>query len=417
MIRIIMGTMGTRAIAAVLAFISWMLVANYLGAGPTGTISLIIFSVTLIQLLTNFTAGSGLVYYTPREGVSRLIVPAYVLTPILALAGVGILVVAGTVSESARIIPEGYTFEVTVLALVISFSTANNMFLLGLGRVKAYNLVTLLQASILVLSLILCFFVFRFYSLISFYLALLLSHFLSLLVSVWYLRPEIRRASLSGCRGIILQLFRFSSFVQAANVFQTLNYRLGLKFVDHFLGRAPVGILTIGLQLSEAVWILSRSISTVQYSRLSNEMKFDYSVRLTLTLVKISFVITLLPMILLAALPESFYMVFLPASFTGVRSVILSLAPGVVVLSVSIVLSSFFSAINKPYHNTVSSAAGLAITILAGLWLIPRFGLAGAGWMASASYLVITLYQFLVFCRISALRPGDFLPKKSDWQL
>lgn len=412
-----MGTMGTRAIAALLAFGSWMLAANILGAGPTGTISLIIFSVTLVQLLTNFTAGSGLVYYTPREGVFRLIIPAYVLTPILALAGVGILVVAGLVSESAGIIPDGYVGEVFALALVISFSAANNMFLLGLGKVKAYNLVILLQAVVLALVLVICFFVFRSFYLISFYMALLLSHFLAMLVSFWFLRQEIRKTSLSGGGGIIRKLFRFSSFVQAANVFQTLNYRMGLKFVDHFLGRASVGILTIGLQLSEAVWILSRSISTVQYSKLSNEMKFDYAVRLTLALVKISFIITLLPMAVLSLLPESFYMIFLPASFSGLRPVILSLAPGIVVLSVSMVLSSYFSAINKPYHNMISSAAGLVITVVAGLWLIPRYGLPGAGWMASASYMVVTSYQLLVFYRISGLRPKDFLPKKTDWQL
>lgn len=417
MIRIIMGTMGTRAIAALLAFVSWILAANYLGPGVTGTLSLIIFSVTLVQLLTNFTAGSGLVYFTPREGIFRLMLPAYVLTPILALAGVGILAAVGMVSESAGVIPVGYLGEVTILALVISFSAANNMFLLGLGKVNAFNLVTLLQAITLFLILILGFFTFRVFTLMTFYMALLLSHILSMVVSTWYLRPEIRRTSFSGGKGVIGQLLRFGTFVQAANIFQTLNYRLGLKFVDHFLGRAPVGILTIGLQLSEAVWLLSRSISTVQYSRLSNEMKFDYSVKLTLVLVKISFIITLLPMVMLVALPEEFYMLFLPVSFTGVRPVILSLSPGIVILSVSIVLSSFFSAINRPYHNMISSAAGLGVTIIAGLWLIPRYGLPGAGWMASASYLVITIYQFVVFYRISHLRPGDFLPKKSDWHL
>ena len=51
-----MGTIGTRAITAILAFTTWTLNAHYLGPEKVGTISLIIFSVTIIQLFTNFVA-------------------------------------------------------------------------------------------------------------------------------------------------------------------------------------------------------------------------------------------------------------------------------------------------------------------------------------------------------------------------
>jgi O-antigen/teichoic acid export membrane protein len=49
-----------------------------------------------------------------------------------------------------------------------------------------------------------------------------------------------------------------------------------------------------------------------------------------------------------------------------------------------------------------------------GLLLIPRFGFIGAGLSATLSYSFATLYQFIIFCRISRIRPGDFLLTKND---
>ena len=44
MFRKIIGTIGTRALTAVLAFITWTLNAHYLGPEQVGTISLVILA-------------------------------------------------------------------------------------------------------------------------------------------------------------------------------------------------------------------------------------------------------------------------------------------------------------------------------------------------------------------------------------
>ena len=89
--------------------------------------------------------------------------------------------------------------------------------------------------------------------------------------------------------------------------------------------------------------------------------------------------------------------------------VIASLAVGIVALSVSMIFSGFFSSINRPYHNTISSAVGLVFTIGLGLLLIPRYGIIGAGISASVSYSFLTLYQFIIFSRMTKLSARDFL--------
>ncbi len=91
-----------------------------------------------------------------------------------------------------------------------------------------------------------------------------------------------------------------------------------------------------------------------------------------------------------------------------------TLAIGILMLSVSIILSSFFSGIGKPVHNAIGSGIGLIFTIVLGLLFIPRFGITGAGIVASISYSVSTLYQFIVFIRYSKLKASDFLLKKEE---
>ena len=188
-----------------------------------------------------------------------------------------------------------------------------------------------------------------------------------------------------------------------------MNYRLSLKFVDFFAGRGAVGVLSLGMQLAEGLWLISRSIATVQYSRLSNEMNFDYSVRLTLTLAKISWAVTAFAMLIVLAIPKFVYVAIFTAKFGDVKMVIASLSFGIVALSVSMIFSGFFSSINKPYHNTISSACGLIFTIGLGLFLIPRFGILGAGLAATVSYSCVTLYQFIIFSRLTKLKARDFL--------
>ena len=77
MFRNIIGTIGTRVISAFLTLLISVLNARLLGTANVGTISLIVLSVTFIQLFNNFIGGGALVYMTPRAGFLKLFVLSY----------------------------------------------------------------------------------------------------------------------------------------------------------------------------------------------------------------------------------------------------------------------------------------------------------------------------------------------------
>lgn len=417
MFRKILGTIGTRLVNAMLTFVVVILTTRYLGAANYGTISLIILAVAIIQLFNNFVAGGSLIYLTPRAGIFKLFFPAYVWTIFITLASTWLLHLLGIAIPAIEVIPHGYLYQILVLSMLMSFASVNAMMLLGLEKVNAFNLVNLLQVVTLVIILLSFYFIFDFREVMAYYWAMFISYAISFLVSLLILLPSLKPEPLTGMRQLMAEVFRFGTYIQFANIFQQLNYRLSYYIVDAFLGRAAVGVLSAGVQMAEGLWLIARSISMVQFSRISNQMDDAYSVKLTLTMAKITWIVTLIALVMLLMIPAFIFEAVFGHDFSGIRPVIASLGVGIVTLSVSMVFSGFFAGYNRPYHNTISSAIGMVFTLGLGLILIPAYGIIGAGITASIAYTAATFYQFVIFSKISHLKAWDFLLTRSELNL
>lgn len=417
MFKKILGTIGTRLVNAVLAFVVVILTTRFLGAENYGTISLIILAVAIIQLFNNFVAGGALIYMAPRAGVFKLFIPAYIWTILITLVGTWILHVMGIVFPKIEVIPQGYLYHILFLAMLMSFVSVNCMLLLGLEKVSLFNLLNLIQVISLVAILLTCYFVFHFREVKAYYWAMFFSYLLSFFIGLMLLFPYLKRVPFSGMKQLLGEIFRYGSYVQFANIFQQLNYRLSYYIVDAFIGRAAVGVLSAGVQMAEGLWLISRSISMVLFSRIANQMDDAYSVKLTLTLAKITWLLTLVALMVLLLVPTFVFGAVFGRDFSGIRPVIASLGIGIVTLSVSMIFSGFFSGYNRPYHNTISSAIGVVFTLGLGLLLIPAYGIIGAGITATVSYTAATAYQFIVFLRITHLKVHDFMLTRADIRL
>jgi len=202
--------------------------------------------------------------------------------------------------------------------------------------------------------------------------------------------------------------------MQLGNILQFLNYRLSYYFIEFFLRRAAVGVYSVGVQLSESIWLIAKSIHMVQFTRISNEKDENYAAKLTLNLVKISFILTLCSLIVIMVLLHVFFSLIFKPEFQQVPVIMFTLAAGILTFSISIILSPYFSGMGKPIHNTISAAIGLVFTLVLSLVLIPKMKLPGAALAATVSYIASTLYLFIVFLKMTNLKPADFLLRKDD---
>jgi O-antigen/teichoic acid export membrane protein len=416
MIRKILGTITTRILVAALSLAIILVNARVLGAEKVGTISLIILAISIIQLLNGIVGGAALVYLVPRQDAIRLLIPAYLWAIITAVAGTGLLNILHLFpwGSGLYIIPEGYSIHVMVLSVIFSLASVNFMVLMGQEKIRAYNTISLLQVACLFMGLMIFFVVFHRFEVEAYIRSLYIAYSFAFIAGFIWMIPSIRNKPKEKNRSILKQVFRLGSVMQLANILQFLNYRVSYYFLDFFLNRAAVGVYSVGVQLSESIWIIAKSIHMVQYTRISNEGDKQYAVRLTLNLVKVSFLATITCLILvLTLICFLFPLIFKPA-FIEVFPVMLALSPGILVFSVSIILSPYFSGSGRPVHNTISSAIGLFFTLVFSLILIPVIGLRGAAWAASMAYLFATVYQLVVFVRDAKVGLSDFILRKKD---
>jgi O-antigen/teichoic acid export membrane protein len=407
MFKNILSTITTRILVALLTLIMVLVNARYLGAEKVGTIGLIILAIAILQLISNLVGGGVLVYLVPRAQLVKLFLPSCGWAILTSALGTFLL-------NTLHLIPTGYAIHVFFLALLLSLFTVNFMVLMAEERIRAYNYISLLQVVILFVVLMFFFFGLGKREVMVYLYGLYVSYIFAFLSSLILIVSSFKKKEILGSGKIIRELVHLGSVMQVGNILQFFNYRLSYYFIEFFLNRAALGVYSVGVQLSESIWLIAKSIHMVQYTRISNEKDEKYAAKLTLNLVKISFVLTLLSLILIMVLLHLFFFLILKPEFQQVPVIMYTLAAGILTFSISIILSPYFSGLGKPIHNTISAAIGLLFTLILCIFLIPRLGLIGAGLAATFSYIAATVYQFTIFIKMTKVKPADFLLRKDD---
>jgi O-antigen/teichoic acid export membrane protein len=244
---------------------------------------------------------------------------------------------------------------------------------------------------------------------------LYVSYSLAYLVSMAGLLKYIDTKKFEGILKAVPEMFRLGFFAQIANISQILNYRLCYYLIDNFLGRASLGKFSVGVQVSESTWLISRSIATIHYSNVSNSENAERARCSTILFVKFISVVTALLLLFILLLPNSLFEFVFGKDFTGIPWIIFSLGFGIISLSVNMMFSAFFSGTGKIYLNTYGSLIGLTITLCTAFILIPKYGIIGAAIVNSISYCSTTIYSIVVFKNTTGTKLHEFLINYYDF--
>jgi O-antigen/teichoic acid export membrane protein len=412
--RNILNTLGTKFLSAVISLLIVILASHLLGAEALGTIGLIILGITIILLVSNFIGGSALIYLAPRINAYNLLVISYVWSFISGILVTSILYLF-------NLIPREYTLHILSLSVINSLASVNLNLLLGKEKIKTFNFVTLLQIVIQFLIFAFLVLLINNRNILSYLLSLYFGFGSGFIISLIFILPvlyDVRsmKYEVKNTSNVIKEILKYGSFAQFSNIIQLLNYRLNYYLINFYFSKALLGIFSLGVQLSEGLWLISKSIATVQYARISNSTDEAYSKQLTIKFLKISFLATLICLIPLVLLPVSFYRFIFGNEFGNVRYVIMFMSFGIIAVAVNSMLSHFFSGTGRPYINTIGSSIGFILTLSLGLILIPRYGIYGAAITASLSYLASLIFQFIAFTNITKTTFSEYFIRKSDFR-
>jgi O-antigen/teichoic acid export membrane protein len=404
----IAGTVFARLLNALLGFAIVMVAARAFGAEGYGTIVLVILGITFIQLVNNFIGGPALVYLVPRQDVFNLFVLSYIWAIIVAVTGTQLL-------HYFAMIPSEYRRETLVLSMISNWASVNMMILIGREKIKFFNIFSVLQ-TVLIFSGIMIFVKAFGYTSVDYYIyALFIAYLTTFFVSLAAIHRFIVFSNINKIHKPLRSIIHYGGLMQIASLIQFFNYRLSYYLLQIFYDKSALGKFAVGVQLAEGMWLISKSVALVQYSRISNEPdNLAYAKRITLLFLKFTFLATLLMLAVLIALPQSVFLYVFGADFTHIKPVILALSPGILTLASSHIFSHYFSGTGKPQHNTISSAMGFVVVLLAGLLLIPGMGLTGAGIATSLSYITIFLYQIYWFKKLSGSLYKELLISADD---
>ena len=228
------------------------------------------------------------------------------------------------------------------------------------------------------------------------------------------------RFAIQSLRQTITDSWKHGLWIQLGNLAQLLNYRVGYYLLgklthDPVVALALIGVFSAAIQIAESLWLLARSVATVQYSRIANLKSRTEALAFSIRLIKFNYSFTALGCLVLILLPTDFYTSLLGEEFAAVRNLTLLLIPGIVFLSISNGVSHYFAGIGDNRYNAQSSLFGLIISVGLGYGAIFYFSVHGAAFAASLTYVLQTVYQLMLLIRKDRVRLGDLLVNGDDF--
>ncbi|MBC6611940.1 polysaccharide biosynthesis C-terminal domain-containing protein [Hymenobacter sp. BT507] len=408
MIRRILYHFLTRLLTALLSFAVVWLTAHYLGAAGRGSVSLFVTDCAVVLLLTGLLGGSSLIYLSPRYSSWQLLVPAYGWALLVCTTGTAVI-------GLLRTVPPGYLLHVWLVTVCQALLSVNTALLLGRKRETAYNLLTVAQVLLLAGGLLVAFLSYWERTVAAYYYAAYAAYGLPLLLSLgalWQLPDRWRTGQ--PLRLVARELAYHSRSAHFSNILTFINYRLSYYFVAHYVDVRALGVLSVGVSLAEALWLIPRSTALIQYVDLIHAADKQAQLAPTLRTTRLTLLATGVGLVVLCALPGAVLARVFGPEFGATRAVLWWLLPGILAVALNIMCSTYFSGLECYRINNVAAGLGVAVTLPACAYLIPRYGISGAALAMSLSYATATVYLLRHFLRDTGTRLPDLLPGPAD---
>ena len=375
----------------ILNFAVIWLVTRLWGAEGNGIRALFVADLGIISIFCNIFTSSSVSYYLKRVGQSKLATQAYLW--VFIISGVVALLLSLRSGEN------NLTLLLFIVSILLGFVAFHSSLFIGSQKIPYYNLITFLQPLLLLLFMLLIYYLFdNKFTINAYFYAQIISLIFILLTAKVITYKMLGKNKFEFDGKTIKDSFNFGWQTELSNLIQFLNYRFSMYVLGGVSGLESVGVFALGIAVSEAVWIFSKSISLVQYSNVLQKGDSTETRKETAKVSYISLLASIICIAIIALLPANLFVwVFGSEEFAFVKMVILLLSPGILAIAISNVYGNFFSAIGKLKILIIKSVAGLLITIVLSLLLIPKMGISGACIVNSGAYIVSSIILIAVF--------------------
>ncbi|MPS74841.1 MAG: teichoic acid transporter [Chryseobacterium sp.] len=402
----VVQTFISRFLILILSFGLVIFSTNIWGSEGKGTISIVIANVAIVSFFSSIFSGSSTSYFAHRFKMEQVLVYSYIWS---LLVGVAIPLVFALSS-----IQGSYLYYLIGISVFSSLLTTNISLFIGTQNIKMFNLYTVLQQLMHVLFIVVLIYFVKLKDVSVYFLAQILCLILLFLLSFYQIIRKCKIRDFKFSKTVFIDMFEYGWKTQLSAFVQFLNYRLSFYFLEYFEGIAAVGIFSIGITFSEAIWTITRSIAVVLYSDVVNSKSKEESIIKTKSSLKLSFTLMLVFLIGIIIIPAQVYVLIFGNEFSETKKIMLLLSPGIFAIAISDMVGYYFSAIKQLKILNVKSIIGLLITVILSYFAIPRWGIWGACFVTTASYLVSGSILFWKFYQNTDFKIRDYLITKDE---
>ncbi|HSZ25104.1 MAG TPA: polysaccharide biosynthesis C-terminal domain-containing protein [Cytophagaceae bacterium] len=405
----IIQTFASKVLIALFSFLLLILTARYGGSAVRGEISLFLTNQTIIMLLASIIGGPSIVYLTTKVNTGYLFTLSYIWALTMALIVSLILLWMGLVSY------HDYYF-LLVIAILSCLLSINTHFLLGFQKISLFNFINISQVAIVFLLVFYYFVLQAKTGLHEYLISLTASYSILFLLSFFYVNVLKKENAIQENKNWWYYL-KTGFSAQFSNLIQFLNYRLSYYFIALFLSEEKLGLFSTCVILSESIWLISSSLSTVGYTKISAEKNNTVAKEISFQLLRLNILITFFPVFVLALIPNKLYTDVLGNDFQNIRSIVLIMLIGIFAISIQRIISAYFSGIGKFHINNTASLIGLVFNSTFLYLFLKNYQLKGVALASTLAYLLIFGYSFYKFRKITGIQWKDMKPRKSDFEI
>jgi O-antigen/teichoic acid export membrane protein len=397
------NTVVIQFLSFVISVVSSVITARALGPDGKGLYTLAILIPMLSVTFGRMGIGHAANYMAPKIPRTTLIPNVAILSAALGLITVIIALPATYLLKDIffkELNQKTIFFIVLAIPLYMLYSHLTSL-VQALYEIRFYNFIVLIQ-SLTNLFLLVVLVIIANLNLIGAIIASISATALVvLLLSVFILKKiRIKQAHLN--LRIIKGLCKFGLKTHIGNVFKDLSYRVDILIISYFLPASSVGFYVAAVNIAEIIWKIPDSIGAVLLPRVA-KIGADSAKELTPAVSRIVFVMVSFIAIFLALFSRKIVVLLFGFEFQPSNVALLILLPGMISLTVWKIIAIDLIAEGYPARYSLTAGVSLIATIILDLLLIPKYGVGGAAFAATAAYISATVAIICIYTRFTHL--------------
>lgn len=207
-----------------------------------------------------------------------------------------------------------------------------------------------------------------------------------------------------------IKLVSFGFFPMLAVLMSTLNYRVDVLMLNGQVPDAAIGVYSIGALLADRMWMVPDAMKGVMVSNIAkgkDAHEATYVIRVCNT-------ICLFIIAGIFALGAPFINFVFGSEYSGAYSITLILLAGVFPMINYKVIAAYNIVIGKQNISFAMLSVSVVLNIAANYFLIPRYGIYGAGIASVISYMACSVLFIVYFCRLTKLSFREMIVVNRD---